>query len=68
MSYKPVPLRIYLRYIKTVGWTLEKGSVDYNLYNENNGFICAIKVAHGRNSTSNEVVAQSIKRQKENLK
>jgi hypothetical protein len=26
------------------------------------GFICAIKVSHGRNSTANEVVAISVKK------
>lgn len=57
MPYKPLPLRIYLQYIKIVGWTIKKGGVDYNLYNENGDFICAIKISHGRNSSTNEVVA-----------
>jgi hypothetical protein len=68
MSYKPLPLRVYLRYIKIVGWTLEKGGVDYNLYNENGGFVCAIKVTHGSNTKSNEVAAQSVQKTEREFK
>ena len=68
MSYKPLPLRVYFRLIKLVGWTLEKGGIDYNLYNETHGFICAIKVTHGKNSKSNEVTAQSIQKTEREFK
>jgi hypothetical protein len=60
MPYKPMSLRTYLRYLKAVGWTLEKGGIDYNLYNENGGLVCSVKVSHGKNTTSNEVVAHSV--------
>jgi hypothetical protein len=39
MPYKPLPLRVYARHLKVVNWTLEKGGVDYNLFNEN-GAVC----------------------------
>ncbi len=68
MSYKPMPLRVYLRYIKLVGWTLEKGSVDYNLFNENGGFLCAIKVTHGNHSKSNDIAAQSVQKTEREFK
>lgn len=36
MVYKPLDKRTFLRYIKMVGWSLEKGGIDWNLYDENN--------------------------------
>lgn len=62
MSYRPMPLRVYLRHIKIVGWTLEKGGIDYNLFNEKGGLVCSIKVSHGRNTSSNEVVSVSVQK------
>lgn len=62
MPYKPLPLRTYLKYLKAVKWKLEKGGIDYNLQNESGGFICSIKVSHGRNTSSNEVVAISVQK------
>lgn len=62
MPYKPLPLRTFLKHIKIVNWSLKKGGVDYNLCNENGGFICSIKISHGRNSSSNEVVAVSVQK------
>lgn len=47
MPYKPMPPRIYLDYIKSAGWTLEKGKIDWNLYDENGNFIPrAVKPGH----------------------
>ncbi len=62
MPFKPMPLRIFLGYIKLVAWKLEKGSVDYNLYDERNAFVCSIKVSHGKNTKANDVVAQCVRK------
>ncbi len=59
MVYKPLDKKIFLRYIKSVGWSLEKGGVDWNLYDENGVFLCSIKIAHGKN-TKEEIVANSV--------
>lgn len=59
MVYKPLDQRIFLRYIKLVGWSLKKGGIDWNLYDENDVFLCSIKIAHGKH-TKEEVVAHSV--------
>jgi len=61
MSYKPLSLRIYLRYIKIAHWTLRKGGIDHNLYDENGLFLCAVKVTHGKNTKGNEVAAHHVR-------
>lgn len=62
MPYKPQPRKEYESYIKLLGWTLVKGGIDYNLYDENGDFLCSIKIAHGANTKGNEVVAHSVKK------
>jgi hypothetical protein len=59
MVYKPLDRKTFLRYIKLVGWSLEKGSIDWNLCDEYGAFLCSIKIAHGKN-TKEEVVAHSV--------
>ncbi len=59
MVYKPLEIKVFLQYLKNVGWSLKKGGIDWNLYDENNAFLCAIKIAHGKN-TKEEVVAYSV--------
>lgn len=61
MVYKPLSIKKYLQFLKIVNWKLEKGKIDWNLYNENNHFICSIKIAHGKNKKE-EIVAHSIKK------
>jgi len=43
MPYKPMPFRTFQQYLKCVSWSLEKGSIDYNLYDDKGHFICSIK-------------------------
>jgi hypothetical protein len=57
--FKPLDEKTYLRYLKTVGWSLKKGSIDYKLYDDKDQFVCAIKISHGR-KTKEEVVAMSV--------
>lgn len=34
MPFKPMPVKKYLEYIKRANWKVEKGSIDWKLYNE----------------------------------
>jgi hypothetical protein len=34
MSFKPMKLRDYKKWIHTFGWKLEKGGMDWKLYNQ----------------------------------
>ena len=56
---KPMSPRDFKHYLSMVDWTLEKGSIDWKLYDENGVFLCAIKISHG--NTKQEVVASSIR-------
>lgn len=59
MPFKPLPIKQFQRFITAVGWKLEKGKIDWNLYNEKGDFICSLILAHGKNTTS-EVTAFSV--------
>ncbi len=61
MSFKPIDEKTYRQYLKIVGWKLEKGSIDYKLCDENGTFLCAIKIAHGKQSKQ-EVIAHSVQK------
>ena len=67
MSYKPMPVKIYRSYIKLLGWSLEKGSIDWNLYDEKNDFLCSIKISHGKGKKQ-EVDARSVKKTEKECK
>ena len=67
MVYKPLDRKRFLQYIKSVGWNLEKGGIDWNLYDEKNVFLCSIKIAHGKN-TREEVIANSVDKVKKIFK
>jgi len=58
MPFKPLAVKQFEKYIKIVGWKLEKGSIDWNLYNVKGDFICSIIISHGKN-TKSEVTAFS---------
>lgn len=67
MTYKPMDEDTYRKYIKWAGWELTKGSIDYKLYNENGGFVCSIKISHGKKSDKG-VVAHSVNKTKQEFK
>lgn len=58
---KPIPEHQYLKYLRLLGWRLEKGGIDYNLYNGNDLFLCSIKIAHGKGK-KREIVAESVRK------
>ncbi len=59
MPFKPMPVQKYLKYIKLVNWRLEKGSIDWKLYNDDGKLICAIMISHGKN-TNQEITAYCV--------
>jgi hypothetical protein len=63
MPYKPIPPKTFEKYIKFVDWKLEKGSIDWNIYNEKGDFVCAIIISHGKRAKS-EVTAFSVNKTK----
>ena len=60
--------REYRRHIKIVGWGLEKGKIDYNLYDETGKFVCSIKISHGKNTKGGEVIAHCVKKTEQEFK
>ena len=66
MPFKPLSIKTFEKFIKAVGWRLEKGSIDWNLYNEDDQFICSIIISHGKNAKS-EVTAFSVHKTKKSF-
>lgn len=64
---KPLDERKYLAYLKMVGWSLQKGGIDFNLYDENNQFLVSIKIEHGKGK-KREVSATSIRKTEKEFK
>lgn len=46
MPFKPMPTRKFLKLLKRVGWTMVKGAYDWNLYDENEIFVCSVIRQH----------------------
>lgn len=63
MPFKPLPIKKFQKYIQTVNWILEKGAVDWNLYNDKGDFVCSIIISHGKN-TKSEITAFSVHKTK----
>lgn len=59
MPYKPLTKKFFEKYITFVGWKLEKGAVDWNLFDAKGNFICSIIIAHGK-KTKSEITAFSV--------
>jgi len=58
---KPLDEKKYLAYLKKVGWNLQKGGIDFNLYDGNGKFLVSIKIDHGKGK-KREVSASSIRK------
>lgn len=61
MVFKPMAPTVFEKHLKMVGWKLEKGGIDWNLYDENDKFVCTIQIGHGC-KTKTEVTARSVKK------
>lgn len=57
--YKPMKLKHYLSMIHQFGWRLEKGAIDWVLRDEEDNYLCTIKISH---PGPREVVASSVKK------
>jgi hypothetical protein len=57
---KPIPEQLFKRYLKILGFRLEKGGIDYNLY-EGKHFLCAIKIMHGKGK-KREISSDSVRK------
>lgn len=68
MTFKPMPFKIFKNYIKVAGWTLSKGSIDHNLYDDQGDFACSIKITHGKNTKPNEIPALCVKKAENEFK
>jgi hypothetical protein len=45
MPFKPMPVKKYKEYIRIANWKLEKGSIDWKLFNEEGNLVCAIMIS-----------------------
>ena len=59
---KPIPEHLFNRYLRILGWRLEKGGIDYNLYNGDH-FLCSIKIIHSKGK-KREVSPSSVQKTK----
>ena len=59
MPFKPMPKRKFQKWIQGFGWTLKKGKIDWNVYDENGIFVCSVVVQH---PGENNVIAHSVKK------
>lgn len=64
---KPLEERKYLAYLRIVEWELKKGSIDYNLVDEQGNFLCTIKITHGKGK-KREISASSIRKTEQEFK
>ena len=58
MPYKPMSPKDFKHYLKLAGWRLEKSSVDWSVFDENDEYVCTVIISHG--NTKQEVVAHSV--------
>ncbi len=64
MPFKPMKRRDYERWIKLFNWSLEKGSIDSNLYDQEGQWVCTIKMTH----PGGEVPAPYVEKTRKKLK
>lgn len=64
---KPIEEHKYLKLLRMVGWSLENGSIDYNLLNEKGLRLCSIKIIHAKGK-KREVSAYSVRETEKRFK
>lgn len=65
MPFKPLKRRVYEKWISSFGWSLQKGSIDWNLLDESGNWVCSIKITHPGNEIPPRHVVLTEKRLKE---
>ncbi len=58
---KPLEEALYRKYIRNLEWKLEKGGIDYNLYDHEDHFLCSIKIMHAKGK-KREVSPSSVRK------
>jgi hypothetical protein len=58
MPFKPMKRRDFEDHLKKAGWSLKKGGIDWSLYDENDKFVCTVKITH----PGGEVIPMHIKK------
>lgn len=67
MVYRPLDEKTYRKFLKTVGWDLVKGKIDYKLLDENGIYVCTIQIGHSK-GTKQEVTAYSVQKTEREFK
>jgi hypothetical protein len=62
---KPLKLHKYQKWIRQYGWSLYKGGIDWNLFDQNGNYVCSIKIQH---PGPKEVIAPCVNRTEKELK
>lgn len=65
MTYRPMKLKDYLRWIRRYGWSLRKGKIDWILFDAAGTQVCSIIIQH---PGPKEVVAHSVQKTERELK
>jgi len=67
MVFKPMTPELFKKYVELVGWRLEKGGIDWNLYSDEGRFVCCVQMSHSRGN-KREVTAFSVKKVEQEFK
>lgn len=65
MFKKVMTVKDFHKAIKAYGWTIKKGGIDWNVYDENGRFQCAVKPKH---PPGKEMTLSSVQRTVKKLK
>lgn len=65
MAFKPVPSKKFAKWVKSLGWSIEKGGIDWHVYDENGNYVCTVVLQH---PGENVVKATSVKNFQMHLK
>lgn len=65
MVFKPMQPSDFKRYLNNVGWYLEKGGIDWSVFDDKGKFVCSIRISHG--TTKSEVPAFDIHKVKKHF-
>lgn len=58
--------RDFKRYLSLVNWSLEKGGMDWSVFDDKGIYVCTIQISHG--NTKQEVPAFSVRKVEKEFK
>jgi len=41
-----MPTKKFAKWVKSLGWTIEKGGIDWHVYNELGNYVCTVILQH----------------------